>query len=183
MKMTVTEGYLVTLADILTNPPAIFDGDCKGSVAMHIYLDRDVANKHRDAFRQAFPDVPEYAEYAKAHDSVYADAKVTTVDQFNLLPEAQRAAITAKIADIDSKYKDVLEKQQAVIRNRREALAAEVTEELYPISADDIRIKTGKISIPGSALNPWEVWSLLYADGKGIIRRTEHEDAGEPKGA
>ncbi len=170
MKMTVTEGYLVTLATILANPPAIFDGDCKGSVAMSIYLDREVANQHRDAFRQAYPDVPEYFDYIKERDTVYQGAKVETVDEFNKLPEDQRAKVTKQIADIDAKYKDAIEKQQKVKRNRREALEGEVTVELYQVDATDISIKTGSIQIPGSAANPWEIWQLLYTDGKGIIR-------------
>ena len=170
MKMTVTEGYLVTLADILTNPPAIFDGDCDGSVAMHIYLDREIANKHRDAFRQAFPDVTEYSEYVREHDAVYAEANVSTVDGLNALPEEQRAEITARIADIDAKYKDIIEKQRMVERNRREALSAEVTEDLYTVSPSDIKIRKGNMNILGSAINPWQVWQLMYADGKGIIR-------------
>ena len=170
MKMTVTEGYLVTLASILANPPAIFDGDCKGSVAMNIYLDREVANQHRDAFRQAYPDVPEYFDYIKERNAVYQAAKVVTVDDLNKLPEDQRAEVTKQVADLDAKYKDAIEKQQKVERDRREALESEVTVELHQVDAPDISIKTGSIQITGSAVNPWEIWQLLYADGNGIIR-------------
>ena len=181
MKMTVTEGYLVTLATILANPPAIFDGDCRGSVAMNIYLDREVANQHRDAFRQAYPDVPEFYDYIKERNAVYQAAKVETVDDLNKLPEDQRAEVTKKVADLDAKFKDAIEKQQKVERDRREALEGEVTVELYQVDASDISIKTGSIKIPGSAANPWEIWQILYADGKGIIRMPATSGAEEKK--
>ena len=181
MKMTVTEGYLVTLATILANPPAIFDGDCRGSVAMNIYLDREVANQHRDAFRQAYPDGPEFYDYIKERNAVYQAAKVETVDDLNKLPEDQRAEVTKKVADLDAKFKDAIEKQQKVERDRREALEGEVTVELYQVDASDISIKTGSIKIPGSAANPWEIWQILYADGKGIIRMPATSGAEEKK--
>lgn len=181
MKMTVTEGYLVTLATILANPPAIFDGDCKGSVAMNIYLDREVANQHREAFRQAYPDVPEFYDYIKERNAVYQAAKVETVDDLNKLPEDQRAEVTKKVADLDAKFKDAIEKQHKVERDRREALEGEVTVELHQVDATDISIKTGSIQIPGSAANPWEIWQLLYADGNGIIRMPATSGAEEKK--
>jgi len=181
MKMTVTEGYLVTLAAILANPPAIFDGDCKGSVAMNIYLDRELANQHRDAFRQAYPDVPEYYDYIKERNPIYEAVHVETVDQLNKLPEEQRAEVIKKVADLDAKYKDAIEKQQKVERDRREALAGEVTVELHQVDATDISIKTGSIKIPGSAANPWEIWQILYADGNGIIRMPPATTGAEEK--
>lgn len=167
MKMTVKHSYLIQLANLLAQPDRIFSGDCKGSIAYKVYMDRNVAKTYYDGFMQAYPTDPKWNEYTRKHDAIYEEANVTTTDQFAALPEEQRAEITAKVAAVDEEYKDVIEKNKAMEAERRSTLEETVEVDLYTVNSSDI-------SIQGP--NSWAIWDALFNNGNGIIRDDETAD-------
>lgn len=164
MKMTVKHSYLIQLANILANPGRIFSGECKGTVAYKVYMDRNVAKTYLDGFVQAFPEDPRWVEYMQKHDNVYREANVQTTTQLAALPPEQQAEITEKISAIDAEYKDAIEKNNAIEIERRKTLDEEVEVDLYTVNSADI-------SIQGD--DAWVIWDVLYNNGNGIIRDEE----------
>ena len=164
MHMTVKHSYLIHVANILTHPERIFGGTCKGSIAYKMYLNRNVAKTYWDGFMQAFPVDPKWDEYVQKHDGVYAEEKVVTQNDLANLPEKKRADITAKIAEIDAEYKDVIEHEQAMEIERRKMLDEEVEVDLYTVAPDDVEI---------SGPDGWKLWTILFNDGNGFIRPNE----------
>ena len=168
--MTVKHSYLIQVANILANPARIFAGDCKGDVAYKVYMDRNTAKTYLDGFLQAYPVDPKWDEYTRKHDMVYAEANVQTSAQLAALPQEKQAEITEKIAAIDTEYKEVIEKNTALEKERRKTLDEEVEVDLYTINSSDVNIQ---------GPNAWEIWDVLYNNGNGIIRNPENKTAEE----
>ena len=166
--MTVKHSYLIQLANILANPTRIFAGDCQGSVAYKVYLDRSVAKTYLDGFLQAFPPDPKWVEYTRKHDEVYTAANIQTAAQLAALPPEQQAEITERVAAIDAEYKDVIEKNRAMDIERNKTLDDIVEVDLYTVKPTDVHIK---------GEGAWEIWDVLYNDGNGIIRDDEDKPA------
>ena len=164
MKMTVKHSYLLQLANILANSARIFTGDCQGSVAYKVYMNRNTAKTYLDGFIQAFPEDPKWFEYTQKHDGVYAEANVQTAAELAALPQEKQAEITEAVAKIDAEYKEVIEKNRALEEERRKTLDEMVEVDLYTVKPTDIHIKGD---------NSWEIWEILYNDGNGIIRDDE----------
>jgi hypothetical protein len=168
MKMTVKHSYLIQLANILANPSRIFSGDCQGSVAYKVYMNRNIAKTYLDGFVQAFPEDPKWLEYTQKHDSVYNEANVQTAAQLAALPPEKQAEITERVAAIDAEYKDVIEKNKALELERRKTLDDIVEVDLYTVKPTDIQIQ---------GQGAWEIWDVLYNNGNGIIRDDEAKPA------
>lgn len=168
MKMTVKHSYLIQVANILANPARIFSGDCQGSVAYKVYMDRNVAKTYLDGFLQAFPEDPKWAEYTQKHDGVYAEAHVQTAAELAALPEEKQAEITAQIAAIDTEYKDTIDKHRELELEQRKTLDEIVEVDLYTV-------KPSEVNIQGQGA--WEIWDILYNGGNGIIRDDEAKPA------
>ena len=161
MKMTVKHSYLIQLANILANPSRIFSGDCQGSVAYKVYMNRNIAKTYLDGFVQAFPEDPKWLEYMQKHDSVYNEANVQTAAQLAALPPEKQAEITERVAAIDAEYKDVIEKNKALELERRKTLDDIVEVDLYTVKPTDIFIR---------GEGAWEIWDILWNNGNGFIR-------------
>lgn len=164
MKMTVKHSYLIQLANILANAPRIFAGDCQGSVAYKVYMNRNTAKTYLDGFAQAFPEDPKWAEYAQKHDAVYDEVNVQTPAELAALPPEKQAEITERVAKVDTEYKDVIEKHRATETERNKTLEELVEVDLYTVKPTDIHI-TGE--------DAWKIWHILYNEGNGIIRDDE----------
>lgn len=167
MKMTVSHGYLVQMANILAQPERIFGGSCSGSTAYKVYMNRKVADGYRDGFLKAFPPQdPRWNEYTAKHDGVYAEAKVTTVQELVALPQEKQDEISKRISEIDEEYRDVIEAENKAEAERQKLLAEEVEVDLYTVTPEEI-------SIAGD--DAWKIWDALYADGKGFIREAKED--------
>ena len=161
MHMTVKHGYLIQIANILEYPERIFGGKCNGSVAYKVYMNRNVAKTYLEGFRQAFPADPQWLEYSRKHDAVYADAHVTTTQELAALPQEKQDEINSAIHAIDEEYKDVIEKEHATEAERRKMLDEDVEVDLYTVDPDEIEI---------SGQDAWQLWAILFNDGNGFIR-------------
>lgn len=187
MKMTVTHGYLLQLANILARPELVFDGECQGSIAYKIFMNRKTAMTYQEAFAQAFPPDPEMAKYAEERRGIFAEVDATTPECNDDCNETdaetlskrkaddnarKQALLTEKIAELDKKYAGAIEKARATEIEREKTLAEKVEVDLYTVSPNDIKIKTADPMYPNSTQNAWLIWAILYNDGQGIIRES-----------
>lgn len=161
MKMKVKHGYLIELYNILARPAMVFKGDCSGTVAYKIYMNRSVAKTYAESYAQAFPEDPEWNKYALEHDAVLQEAGIATVTDLNKRSPEQRADISKKLAEIDAKYKEVIEKHNALEAERKKTMNEDIEVELYPVLPSDVHIR---------GMNAWKVWDTMFNDGNGIIR-------------
>lgn len=168
MKMTVTHGYLIQLANLLSNPERIFSGPCSGEVGYKVFMNRNTAKVYLDGYVQAFPIDPKWSEYTQKHDAIYYANKVVTNDDLAALPEDKQKEITAQIAAIDAEYKDTIEKEMASRRERDKMLAEEVEVDLYTVTPEEIHIE---------GPDAWKIWTILFNEGKGFIRKPVTQEA------
>lgn len=164
MMMNVKRNYLIQLKTVLEHPESIFEGPVTGAIRYMVSMNYKVAKEEFDTVLQAFPFDEKYLEFQQKRREYLTSVGVQTDADFLRKDEDTRNAISERLNAIAEEYKDAIDVENELDKERDAFLEQTVDVNLYTIKPNELLLKTTETS------QGWDVWNVLFNDGNGIVR-------------
>lgn len=165
MMMTVKRNYLIQLKNLLEHPENVFDGPIPGAIRYMVSMNYKIAKEEFDTVLQAFPFDQKYMEYQEKRRAYLRENGIVVDADFFAKDEDTRNTINERLNAMAVEYKDAIEAETAIDKERDAFLDQDTEVNLYTIKPEQVNIKSTPEDNDG-----WAPWSVLFNDGNGIVR-------------